>query len=89
MKNKIQNKFDTKEIEFDPPEIPNMITPPMPNHDKGVNAIEDVSYIPTMNALTTPLMIIKKKLLQASLFLGCIENYYYCVSQSNGCVLIK
>ena len=41
-----------------------------------------------MSEFTTPLMIIKKKLLQADLFLGCIENYY-CVSQSNGCALLK
>ena len=34
--------IDAKEIEFDSPETPNMITAPMPNHDKGVNSINDV-----------------------------------------------
>ena len=31
--NKIQDMIDAKEIEFDPPETPNVITAPMPNHD--------------------------------------------------------
>ena len=29
---KIQNIIDAKEIEFDPPETPNVIISPMPNH---------------------------------------------------------
>ena len=33
LKNKIQDMIDAKEIEFDPPETPNVITAPMPNHD--------------------------------------------------------
>ena len=41
LKNNIQDMFDAKEIEFDLPETPNVITTPMPNHDKGVNAIPD------------------------------------------------
>ena len=32
LKYKIQNMIDAKEIEFDPPETPNVITAPMPNH---------------------------------------------------------
>ena len=63
LKNKIQYMIDAKEIKFDPPETPNMITAPMPNHDKGVNTIEDVSYVSTVNYLTTPMMIVKEKLL--------------------------
>ena len=31
-KNKIQDLIDAKEIEFDPPETPNVIIAPMPNH---------------------------------------------------------
>ena len=77
--------IDAKEIEFYPPETPNVIIAPIPNHDKGINVVNDVSYVSAVSNLTTPLMIVKKKLLQASLFLGCIENCYYCVSQSNGC----
>ena len=32
LKNKIQDLIDSKEIGFDPPETPNMITAPMTNH---------------------------------------------------------
>ena len=32
LKYKIQNMIDAKEIEFDPPETPNVVTAPMPNH---------------------------------------------------------
>ena len=32
LKYKIQNMIDAKEIEFVPPETPNVITAPMPNH---------------------------------------------------------
>ena len=32
LKYKIQNMIDAKEIEFNPPKIPNVITAPMPNH---------------------------------------------------------
>ena len=45
LKNKIQDMIDAKEIEFDPLETPNMINAPMTNHDKGVNAINDVSIM--------------------------------------------
>ena len=32
LKNKIQDMIDAKEVEFDPPGAPNVITAPMPNH---------------------------------------------------------
>ena len=32
LKNKIQDLIDAKEIEFNPPETPNIITSPMTNH---------------------------------------------------------
>ena len=35
LKNKIQDMIDAKEIEFDPPGTPNMITAPMPNHGQN------------------------------------------------------
>ena len=53
----------SKEIEFDPHETPNVITTPMPNHDKCVNAIDDIYYVSAMSELTTPMMIVKKKIL--------------------------
>ena len=42
-----------------------------------------------MSELTTPLLIIKKNLLQAGLFLGCIERCYFCAAQPNRCQLLK
>ena len=39
LKNKVQDLLEEKEIEFDAPEIPNVITAPVPKHDRGVNAV--------------------------------------------------
>ena len=41
LKNKVQDLIEAKEIEFEAPEKPNVMTAPMPKHDQGVNAIED------------------------------------------------
>ena len=68
--------IDNKEFEFDPPETPNVIIAPMLKHDKGISAIYDVLYVANVSELVTPLPIIKKNLLQADLFLGCIKKYY-------------
>lgn len=46
--------IDVGEIEFDPPETPNVIIAPMPNHDKVVNVVDDVSYVLTVGDLTSP-----------------------------------
>ena len=66
--------IDNKEIEFDPPETPNVITAPMPKYDKGISATDDVIYVAFVSELVTPLPIIKKNLLQDGLFPRCIEN---------------
>ena len=67
--------IDSKEIEFDPSETPNVIIAPMPKHDKGINAITNVYYFSAVGDLITTLIIIKKNMLQAGLFLGCIERF--------------
>src|SRR3954462_15835113 len=64
LKNKIQDMIYAGEIEFDPPETPNVITAPMPKHDKTVNAILDTVYIYDVNELSTPLCEVKGKLIQ-------------------------
>ena len=33
LKHQIQDLIDAKEVEFDPPETPNVITAPMPKHE--------------------------------------------------------
>ena len=70
--------IDSKEIEFDPPETPNVNTAPMPKHEKGINAIDDILYVFAVSDLINPLTIIMKNLLQASLFLSYIERCYCC-----------
>ena len=43
LRNKVQDLLKTKEIKFDAPEKPIVITAPMPKHGSGINAIEVVS----------------------------------------------
>ena len=81
--------IETKDIEFDSPETPNVINVPMPKHDKGISAIDDVFYVATTSELMTPLPIIKMDLLKAGLFLGYIKKCYYCTVQPNGRMLLK
>ena len=81
--------IDNKAIEFDHPQTPNVIAVPMPSHGKGVNAIDDVSFVSSINDLTTPLLTVKKNLLRVGLFPGFLENYYHCASQTNGCIWLK
>ena len=89
LKNKIQDLIDNKTIEFDPPPTPNVITAPMPSHGKGVNAIEDASFVSFVNDLTTPLKNVKNNLLKAGVFPGCCEDYHHYAEQVNGCELLK
>ena len=41
----MQDLIEEKEIEFDPPKTPNVITAPMPKHDPRASAIDVVSAI--------------------------------------------
>ena len=63
LKNKVQYLLGVKEIEFNAPEIPNVITAPMPKHDRGVNAIDDDLFVSSIDELATPLPTVKKNLL--------------------------
>ena len=74
LKNKIQDLIDNKSIEFDPPPTPNVITAPMPNHGKGVNAVEDAIFVSSVKDLTTPLNIIKENLLKVGILHGCSKD---------------
>ena len=65
-----------KEIEFDPLETPNVIIVPIPKHDKGISAIEDILYGTSVSDMVTPLLTIKENLLQAGLFLGYVKECY-------------
>ena len=50
LRNKVQDLIEAKEIEFDAPEKPNVITAPMPKHGQGVNVVNDnlVTFLPTI-----------------------------------------
>ena len=45
LKNKIQDLIEAKEIEFDVPEKPNVISSPMPRHGHNTNAIEEDLFV--------------------------------------------
>ena len=55
--------IDAKEIEFEEPERPNVVTAPMPKH--GVNYIDEDSFVVSVKDIVTPLMTVKKNLLLA------------------------
>ena len=61
----------------------------MPNHGKGVNAIEDTIFVSSVEDLTTPLTIIKKSLLKVGVFPGCLKDCDCCATQINGCKWLK
>src|SRR4051812_20077758 len=77
--------IDAGEIEFDPPETPNVIPAPMPKHDKTVNAIIDTVYIYDVRELSTPLLEVKRKLILVGYFPGCDPDCFYCAHLPNGC----
>ena len=61
----------------------------MPNHGKGVNVVEDTIFVSSVKDLTTPLTIIKKNLLKAGIFPGCLKDCVCCAKQLNGCMGLK
>ena len=45
LKNKVQDLLEVKEIEFNAPEKPNVISAPMPKHDHNANTIEENMFV--------------------------------------------
>ena len=89
LNNEVQDLIEAKEIEFDASEIPNVITAPMPNHGRGVNAIDDDMFVTSVEELVTPIITVKWNLLQVGLFPGCGEGCHLCLSLPTGCYLLK
>ena len=85
----MQDLIEAKEIEFDAPEKPSVITAPMPKHGHGVNAMDDDLFVTPVEEIYTPLMKIKKNLLLAGLFSGCGEGCHMCSILPAGCHLLK
>ena len=81
--------IEAKEIDFDAPEKPNVITSPMPKRDCGVNAIDTNLSVTSIDEVSTPLMTVKKNLLLARLFSGCGEGLHMCSFLPPGCHFLK
>ena len=81
--------IEAKEIDFDAPEKPNIITAPMPKHNRGVNTIDTNLFVTSVDEVSTPLMTVKKNLLLAGLFPGCGEGCHMCSSLPSGYYLLK
>ena len=52
----LRKAIETKEIEFNAPEKPNVITTPMPKHNRGVNSIDTDLFFTSLDEVSTPLM---------------------------------
>ena len=89
LKNKIQDLIEAKEIEFDAPEKPNVISAPMPRHGHNTNAIEEDLFVTSVDELMTPLPTIKINLLKVGVFPGCNEVFHFCLSSPTDCPLLK
>ena len=61
----------------------------MPKHDRDVNAIEEDMFVTLVDELVTPLLTIKKNLLNAGVFPGCDESCHFCLSSPTSCHLLK
>ena len=58
LRNKVQDLIDAKEIQFEAPERPNIVTAHMPQH--GVNVIEEDLYAVSVDDVATPLLTVKE-----------------------------
>ena len=61
----------------------------MPNHGKGVNVIEDTTFVSSINDLTTPLNFVKNNLLKVGVFPGYLKDCCCCAVQINGYEWLK
>ena len=89
LKNKGKDLIKSKEIEFDAPEKPNVITAPMPKHGHRVNVVDNDLFVTSVEEVSTPLMTVRKNLLLVGLFLGCGKGFHMCSILPSGCCLLK
>ena len=87
LRSKVQDLINAKEIQFEAPGRPNVVTAPMPQH--GVNVVDEDVYATSVEDLATPLKIVKRNLLLAGLFPGCSEGCMFCAVSLSGCPLLK
>ena len=89
LNNKVQDLLEAKEIEFDAPEKPNVISAPMPKHARNANAIEEDMFVTSVGELMTPLLTIKMNFLNAGVFSGCDEDCRFYLSSPTTYPLLK
>ena len=89
LKNKIQDLIDAKEVEFEAPEKPNVISAPMLRHGHNANVVEEDLFVSTVDELLTPLLTIKLNFLKAGVIPGCDQDYHTCLSSSFDSPLLK
>ena len=87
LRNKVQDLIDAKEIQFEAPERPNVVTAPMPQH--GVNVVEEDLYVASVEDIVTPLLAVKRNMLLAGLFPVCSKGCLLCSVSPAGCPLLK
>ena len=61
----------------------------MPKHGRDVNAVEEDMLVTLVDELVTPLLTIKKNLLNAGVFPGCDESCHFCLSSPTNCPLLR
>lgn len=86
LKNKVQDLIELKAIEFAPRNGPNVTKNSMPLHNNhSTNAIDDsLNLVHDVNLLRTPLLFVKKKLLEHDIFPGCLEGCQMCLNHPKG-----
>ena len=89
LRNKVQDLIKAKEIEFDAPENPNVITAPMPKHGCGINVVDTDLFVTLVDEVSTPLMTVKKNFWLAGLFPSYGEGCHMCSFLCFGCHLLK
>ena len=72
--------YHTKEVEFDAPEKPNVISALMRKHGHNVHAVVEDLHVTDVVDLLTPLLVIKEKLMRAGIFPGCGKDCYFCLN---------
>ena len=90
-KHVVQDLVDSKAINFAP--TPNVIQNPMPAHGgASANAIdgdEGLCLVSDVNAVKTPLLFVKDRLLKGGVFPGCMEDCQECPDHVNGCANLR
>ncbi|KAI5433971.1 hypothetical protein KIW84_020996 [Lathyrus oleraceus] len=88
---KVQDLIDAKTINFAP--VPNVVNNPMPAHGAHrVNCVEGAEaedLVVCVDDVQTSLLVVKGRLLDGGVYLGCDENCLGCAESDNGCERLR